>query len=114
MSQNRVSQSKQAEIRNHCLKHSRASPNRTLKKTLTDGQPTTVRFLTCSKSQLYREFVKENPNTDIGASVFNKYTPTEYKPARRDQDKCGTCFECKKLVKRLIDYVLNYYIAVAC
>lgn len=60
-----------------------------------------LRFLTCSESQLYREFVKENPNTTISPTVFRKYTPTEFKRARRDQDKCGTCFEGKKMIKKL-------------
>ena len=65
--------------------------------------PTNVRFLLSTKAQLHREFKKEYPNWQICSSIFNKYIPKEYKPAKRDQDKCDTCLESKKRIKKLLE-----------
>ena len=84
-----------------CHKQSRESPNRVLKTVKNHGAPTNVRFLLSTKAQLRREFNKTHPQWKISSTIFNKYIPKQYKPAKRDQDKCDTCLELKKRIKKL-------------
>lgn len=88
-------------ISTFCHQHSRESPNRVLKKVTTNGQATNVRFLLSTKAQLHRQFNRRYPQWQVNNSMFNKYIPKQYKPAKRDQDKCDTCLELHKRIKKL-------------
>ena len=92
-----MSQEKQGQIRSFCEENSRVSPYRVLKRLKTNGEPTNVKFLTCSEAQLVREYNKAHPANKICKTIFHKYMPQEFKKARRDQDKCDDCWELKKL-----------------
>ena len=92
---------KKQQIRDHCILWSRVSPYRTLKRVRTNNKPTNVRFLLCSKAQLWREFLKQNKNTTAKKTTFLKNIPPEFKPAKRDQDKCDDCYQLKIKIRNV-------------